>query len=736
MSYINFISFSVTGDCTNSSIGEIQFTITGDSPTWTVSEISPYSGLIPTSGLTPGNETYYVGGLPSGVYSVQIQDTSIPPNGPVTITNSFVISSGTTVSLYGDDTTCDLNNGSLSAYTDTFYGSSTFELYDLLGNYIDSGQTPYGQAYLIFPNLSADTYYVIGNDGGGCTGRSESVIIRPSTSFTYGYYAVDDASCVAGQSSGKIFLTGLTPSSAYTINWVSNVNGQSGTTVTGLTQGVYVVDVTNDEGCTVQETIQIDNVLQVGLGLIQTTPPGCFLNDGEVTIIITGGTAPFYYYGSNGDSYITFDSTQTFTGLTAGLFSITVTDAGLCSFTEQVNLVTPNSFGVVSVSTTNSNCNSNNGSVYITINNGIGNGNYNYTLSGTNGSVQYNVNGGLTQTFQAATGDYVIFIDNGTGCVYTGSTSVYNVDKFTITGSTTGTTCGLNNGVLSVSVSTGATLPLSYQLVGPTTNPQSQTQLNGNFINLTSGNYSLNITDGTGCQQSTSVYITPSSSVYFDFVTLNPVIGNDGVIYTLITSGTPPFTYYWTGNVGSQTGSTITGLTSGSYSLTIVDVSGCTYTKTTTLTGTQMLGSYSVFNLCDQNFVDSGIIGRRGIKQMFNEGFYDLTSGDTNCMVNYATFTLQVDVGTESVTNLFYYSTGINDYPSDVLWADTLTNILNSFIGVGQVTIDYVNNKITITNDCEEISKNCTLEKYNLLNDTNFVVNLIINYNISCVVCS
>ena len=62
--------------------------------------------------------------------------------------------------------------------------------------------------------------------------------------------------------------------------------------------------------------------------------------------------------------------------------------------------------------------------------------------------------------------------------------------------------------------------------------------------------------------------------------------------------------------------------------------------------------------------------------------------------------------------------------------------MLQTFVGIGDVTIDYVNNKITITNDCEEILKNCRTETYNLLNDTNITVNLIINYDISCVSCA
>ena len=369
MSWLNIYDFSITGDCGNTSSGELYFEISGNSPNWVVSEISG-SGLLPTTILSPGSNSYYVGGLPFGNYSFQVVETTVPPTPPQTIIRSFVISTGTTIFAVSDDTTCNLPSGSITAYTEFNYGQSTFELYDLTSTFITSGQTSFGEDYFIFNNLQADSYFIIGDDGGGCQGISESVIIKPSTSFNFGYYKVDDASCVQGQGSGKIYITGLTtPTSAYTINWLSNVNGQTGTTITGLTQGLYTVEITNQNGCIQTDSIQIDTVETIGLGSLILTQPSCFQNDGEITVITTGGTAPFYYYCSNGDSVVSFDTTHTFTGLTSGSYNITVTDAGLCNFTTQTTLVTPGSFGTVVLSTTNSNCNSNNGSILITINN-------------------------------------------------------------------------------------------------------------------------------------------------------------------------------------------------------------------------------------------------------------------------------------------------------------------------------------------------------------------------------
>jgi hypothetical protein len=129
-------------------------------------------------------------------------------------------------------------------------------------------------------------------------------------------------------------------------------------------------------------------------------------------------------------------------------------------------------------------------------------------------------------------------------------------------------------------------------------------------------------------------------------------------------------------------------------------------------------------------------MGKRGIQQMYNEGFFDLISGDTNCELNSANFNLIVKVGNEQAESEFYSSTSLEDYPTDLMWGETLTTLLEGFVGVGEVVIDYENNTIRITNDCEEINKNCRKETYNLLNDTRFIVNLVISYNISCVACN
>jgi hypothetical protein len=120
---------------------------------------------------------------------------------------------------------------------------------------------------------------------------------------------------------------------------------------------------------------------------------------------------------------------------------------------------------------------------------------------------------------------------------------------------------------------------------------------------------------------------------------------------------------------------------------------------------------------------------------MYLEGFSDLASGNTNCIINDAIFYIYAQVGSQSAQTEFYTSSGATDYPSDTLWAQTITDTLDSFYGVSGTTVDITNNRIQIYTTCEDIPKNCTVEPINPLQDSQVIVNLVIDYDISCVYC-
>lgn len=715
---INIFNYSVTGDCNNLGVGEVYFDISGDAPLFTVSEITT-SGLLPTSA---GTTNYNVSNLPAGSYFVEIIDSTIPT--PNSIIWPIYISSGTCVSINTEGTTCGTINGSITATTETVYGPIDFYLYDIDNNLVNTAIGVPND--YVFNTLSANTYYVVADDGGGCTGRSESCIIYSSTPIDFGFYVVDDANCLSVSGSGKVYITGLTGSAPYTYLWS---NGETTQNIENLSPGTYSVTITDNNGCQLTKTTIVNSVEPVSLGSFITTPPSCFNCDGEIEVSVVNGTAPFYYSGSNGTTVVTFSRTYTFTGLCSGNFTVFVQDAGLCSFTQSTSLITPNSFSIVSVNTTNSLCNNNGGSVDIILNSGVPSGMFTYVLIDSNGNSSYETTTSTTKTFPNLSSDtYTLIITDDT-CEYSTTITINNTILFNISTSTTGTTCGLNNGSVQIIATSGGTQPYTYQISGYPPTPQTT------FNNLPSGNYIATVTDVNGCTQTTNFTINPSNGVFFDFYVEQPISGNDGQINTLIYYGEPPFTYNWSPNVGSQIGPNLTGLTAGTYTLEVVDNNGCLYTKTIILNGTNNVGSYQTFNICNSQFQKTDIIGKRGIQQMYNEGFYDLTFDDTNCVVNSAEFTLQVFVDGETKDINFYTSSGITDFPSDVVWVDTVVNTLKSFNGIGEVVVNYQNNTIQIFNTCITTGSTCNQQNVNLLSDAKITINLLINYDISCVSC-
>ena len=165
----------------------------------------------------------------------------------------------------------------------------TFELYEINSGYITSG-TSFTNNF-VFPNLSAGTYYVVADDGGGCTGKSQSCIVKDSTPMDFGFYIINNAGC--GIDTGAIYITGLTGVGPYTYLWN---NGNTTSSITGLTGGSYSVTITDSQGCTLNKPVNVGIVPNVGIAAIFTTNPSCFSADGTVDVIVTGGTPPILFF--------------------------------------------------------------------------------------------------------------------------------------------------------------------------------------------------------------------------------------------------------------------------------------------------------------------------------------------------------------------------------------------------------------------------------------------------------
>jgi uncharacterized protein (DUF2141 family) len=709
MAVLNY-NVAVTGDCSNNNSGALNLYVSAGSPPYTVQFISPsYASQIITTG--PAS----LAGLASNVYQIRVNDSSLPTNNEFLI--NVPISSGVCGSIAAvQNTTCGINNGSVTGSSTSLYSSTDFFLYDVNDNYIKSANTVTNSA--VFGELSAGTYYLGVRDLGGCTAFTPTFIVEESENLNYGLYVVPNSSC-GGSPIGKIFVTGQTGQAPFTYLWN---NGQTGSTITGLTSGLYSVTVTDGYGCTLSKSGTITNVNPIGLGLFTSTSPTCLQSNGVINMTITGGTEPFYYSASTGDVLVSYSRTFSISGLSAGQYNFLVTDAGLCQMTAGITLETPGGLTSVTVQGQNSTCSTNNGSILVNVVGGTVP--YTYTLIYPTGN-QLNIsNSQISQIFQNLSGGtYSVAVSDNSGCSFLQELTLLTQNKFTVSTQVLGTSCGQSNGSVTIFTSSGATLPLDYSVDGIQnvidTNLSAVT-----FNNLSSGTHIVTVTDADNCAQTINILVPPSQPLNYTLYSTSCGSGSSGKITAFITSGEPPFSFNWSDNVPNEPQQIqVSGLTAGTYSLTVVDANGCSLTRNTTITCNSNYTSYQTYVMGAEIFnIQSPT--KFGLLQMLNEGFFDLTSGNTSCDLISATFTAKVSVNPSGIiaSQNFFTSTSLVQVPTDNDWYNTLRTLLLGIPGVGNVIIDQLNNQITI-----ETSRNNTS-----LEGEEIVIDLIIGYNIIC----
>ena len=709
MATLNY-NISVTGDCSNSNSGALNLFVNSGTPPYTIEFIQPY---YPTQTIT--TEPASLVGLASNVYQLRVNDSTLPVNNEFYV--NIPISSGVCSSIVSlGNTTCNQNNGFVVGTSTSQYSSTNFSVFDINDNFVTSGVT--NTATILFNSLSAGTYYLMAVDLGGCSGYSPTFIIQESQNLDFGLYTVPNSSC-GGNPNGKIIVTGQTGLAPFSYLWS---NGQTGDNITGLTIGNYSVAVTDSFGCVVSKSSEVTNVDQIGLGVFTSTAPSCLQSNGVISMTITGGTGPFYYSASTGDVLISYSRTFSLSGLSAGQYNFQATDAGLCQMFAGTTLATPGGITSVSVQGQNSTCSSSNGSILITV---VGGSTpYTYTLIYPNGN-QVNVsNSQTTQLFEnLSSGTYTVGISDNSGCSTIQEVTIQAENKFTISTEVVGTTCNQSNGSVTIYSTTGGTLPLDYSVDGIQnvfdTNLSAVT-----FNNLTSGTHIASVTDADGCVQSTNILVPSSQPLNYSLYSTSCGSGNSGQITAFINSGEPPFNFNWSDNIPNEPQQIqVTGLTAGTYSLTVVDSNGCSLTRSTTISCNENYVSYQTYTMGGEVFnVESPT--KFGLLQMLNEGYYDLTSGNTNCKLINATFTAKVSINPSGVivSQEFFESTSLVQVPTDNQWYDTVKTLLLGIPGVGNVIIDELNNQITIETSRGNIS----------LENQEVVIDLVINYDIAC----
>jgi hypothetical protein len=704
MGQINY-SYNLTGDCTNSSLGAFSLSYTASTPPLTITWTNPVSGIT-FSSQTLTENPYVITGLSGGAYTFYLTDldSSVSSGGFYVTTSNTVSISSTT------NTFCGGSNGALQVYTPNIYNRNILRLYDFSGQPINLGidttstepitAKTVTSVYSSFINLLPGLYYVMAEDLGGCMATSQTTLVKSSSNLDFGFYVIDSPFCSLGN--GQIHLTGVTGTPPYTYKWSGNIDssynittGNTNISITGLNSNTYSLTITDAGGCTKTKSATVGVAPQPGLIDYIIISPSCFGSDGAITFNFSGGTPPFYYQLSNGDSQVILSNQVTFTGLSSGNYTLNVTDSGLCTTSAKVTLLTPSSFSVINTIKKDANCLAP-GSLNINLIGGSPP--YNYALSGINGNLSsQNVISSSASFTSLSPGSYLLTITDTKGvCTYNENITIENYYNFDISASAVGTQCGGDNGSISVSVNNPIRndLKYTYSLSNGLKTPESPAE-SYTFDSLKPGPHTVFVTDQFGCTRSQDLFVTSSDLLSVFLYPTSCVDGNSGTITALIKDADGPFTFTWSENVGNQTGIFVTGLTAGTYSLTISNYSGCTQKTFTTISCNPLSASNYTVKF-KEGTVNTTQSTKFTLKNMMYSGYTSLVSNAIGCSLSSATFSFRVNISGIDYQFPFYYTQSFNDIPDLGYFAGIIQSSVLTIPNIVSCVVDADTNAISI----------------------------------------
>ena len=364
-------------------------------------------------------------------------------------------------------------------------GTATVEPIGGTGTYFFKWDDPLNQGGQTAYQLPPGTYTVTVTDESGCTGITEIEV--PDNSINV-VVDITDASCddiPTGKLNADVTSGGTGP---FTYQWS---NGQTGKDLAGVPAGWYSVIVTDASGCTEEMTVEIeDESMQVDIQMAAQGCPGT--SEGVLEAVIENGIAPYNVIWSNGTQ------SQAIGSLPDGTYSVVVTDAAGCEKEMTYELETPE-IQLVS-NFTNSSCEDiDNGTAQVVIANG---GTAPFTYAWSNGMTAASLD-------NLPSGTYDVVVTDANGC--TKATSVEIEDKpFEVIVNATNTDCEDSaNGFADVDITNGGLPPFQYNW--------STGSDQVNTTNLAPGQYSIIVTDATGCTKEEAFEIQPNSVMEPEF---------------------------------------------------------------------------------------------------------------------------------------------------------------------------------------------------------------------------
>ena len=545
---ISVTNSSLNALCNGQSNGSIDITAAGGTGT-----LSYNWG----AGITSEDRT----GLSAGTYIVTVTDANL-----CTTTNTAVITEPTVLNASNTVSNASCNSSANGSINLTAGGGTGVLSYNWGGGVTSEDRT----------GLAAGVYTVTVTDANNCTTTSSATITEP-TAITVSNTA-SNVTC-NNQNNGSINITASGGTGVLGYNWGGGITSEDRN---NLAPGVYTVTVTDANSCTSTNSATITEPSGISVTNSSLNALCNGQSNGAIDITANGGTGVLSF---NWGSGITSEDR---TGLAAGVYTLTVTDANACTNINTYTITEP-SLLTASNTVSNASCNSS------------ANGSINLTAGGGTGVLSYNWGGGITSEDRTGlvAGVYTVTVTDANNCTTTSSATITEPSAVTASNTTNNVNCnGANNGAIDITAS-GGTGTLSYNW-GAGVNSEDRT-------GLAPGTYTVTITDANGCSLTNSATITQPTAVSASNTTNNVNCNgaNNGAIDITASGGTGTLSYDWGAGISSED---ITGLAPGTYTVTITDANGCSLTNSATITQPTAVTASNTFTNVSCNGSDNGSI--------------------------------------------------------------------------------------------------------------------------------
>jgi len=455
--------------CNGAANGSISSTVSG--------------GTIPYSynwggGITSPNRT----GLATGNYTVTVSDA-----GGCSATATASISQPATLSATPTATAVGCFGGSTGSINLAVTGGTTAYSYNW-----SNGATTQNLA-----NLILGSYSVTVTDSHSCSTTATASVTQP-TEITI-VATVTNLPCTGGAGTGAVNIAVSGGTGAHTYVWSNTSTTQN---ISGLNTGTFTVTVTDANHCTASQSANVSQAGSLTLSVVKENVLCFGQSNGGIVVTASGGTPAYNYAWSTGNN------NQPQTGLSAGNYTVTVTDQAGCTLINSIEVTQP-AVLTGGISTTNEGC-------Y-----GDANGAANLSVSG--GTTPYAFhwsNSATTQNLMnLAASNYSVTVTDSNACSVTVSGMVTQPDSITVIGTVTNATSfGASDGQIALTV-TGGTSGYTYSW---------NSGSGSDNTSLMAGNYCVTVSDAHNCTASDCFVVSQPNGISETPLTLKFVVYGSG----------------------------------------------------------------------------------------------------------------------------------------------------------------------------------------------------------------